>query len=51
MQRKISEADSAATQRVGLAEQYGPIGPAAILAAVICAARKLDKAETVKKAA
>lgn len=38
-------------QRVELTEQYRPIGPAAVLAAVICAAKKLDKAETAKKAA
>lgn len=51
MQRKTSEAGRAEAQRVELAEQYRPIGPAAVLAAVICAAKKIEKAETAKKAA
>jgi hypothetical protein len=49
MQRNNSE--RAASGRADLAGQYRPIGPAAVLAALLCAAKKLDEAEEARKAA
>ena len=50
MQSKSSEAERARSQPVELADQYRPIGPAAVLAAVICAAKKIDAGATKKAA-
>lgn len=44
MKRKQAEADRARSQYAELAKHYRAIGPAAILAALICAPKK-DKAQ------
>lgn len=50
MQRKISEAERARAQYAALASLYRPIGPAAIVAALLCA-KKTEDAEGIKEAA
>lgn len=48
MKRKQAEADRARSQYAELAKHYRAIGPAAILAALICAPKK-DKTTTSKQ--
>ncbi|HEY6633180.1 MAG TPA: transcriptional regulator [Rhizobiaceae bacterium] len=50
MSPKKSEAERAAAQAPSLAKQYRAIGPAAIVAALICAPKK-KSAKTAVKAA
>lgn len=49
MKRKPAEQERAHSKSAELTEQYRAIGPAAILAALICAPKK-DKAEPKKAA-
>lgn len=51
MSRTISEAERARQQYAALASQYRPIGPAAIVAALLCAARKAEEVDETKQAA
>ncbi len=57
MSRKLAEADRAREQYAALAKLYQPIGPAAIVAALLCAAGKKNDEEqaqdtqTIKRAA
>ena len=45
MSRKLAEADRARDQYAALAKLYQPIGPAAIVAALLCAAGKKNDEE------
>lgn len=51
MKRKISEAERARAQHAELTKQYRAIGPAAILAALICAPKKDKTTSKLSKAA
>lgn len=51
MKRKQSEQDRARSQYAELAKHYRAIGPAAILAALICAPKKDKQSSKLGKAA
>ena len=51
MKQKQAEADRARSQYAELAKHYRAIGPAAILAALICAPKKEEAAAKLDKAA
>jgi len=51
MSRQSSEAEQAKRETATLAAQYRAIGPAALVAALICAAKKDTEPKPEKKAA
>ncbi|HEV7256096.1 MAG TPA: transcriptional regulator [Mesorhizobium sp.] len=51
MTRQPSEAEQTKRETAALATQYRAIGPAALVAALLCAAKKDDNAKSEKKAA
>lgn len=51
MSGKISEVDRARAQYAALTSHYRAIGPAAIVAALLCAAKKVEETTDAKQAA